>query len=77
MTTVTIPKQLAAKGDLIVVSREEYESMKARMVPEYTPTATERRRVQRARVRMHKNRAEGKMLTLDDLKRKLDLARKR
>ena len=25
MTTITIPKELAKKGDLVVVSREEYE----------------------------------------------------
>lgn len=27
MNTVTIPKKLAAKGDLVVLSRKEYESL--------------------------------------------------
>ena len=71
MNTVTIPKKLAAGGDLVVVSRAEYESLKARVIPEYTPTATERRMIARARTRMQKNRAAGKLLTLDELKQKL------
>ena len=76
MATITIPKKLsAAKEDLVVIPRSEYESMKARMVPEYFPTPAERRRLERARARMHKNRAAGKLITLDELKRKL--ARKR
>ena len=71
MTTMTIPKTFGARDDLIVIPRKEYESLKARVIPEYTPTPAERRTILRARARMHKNRAAGKMLTLDELKRKL------
>ena len=67
MTTITIPKQLAAGNDLIVLRRSEYESMKARMVPEVAPTKANLR----ALARMRKNRAAGKLLPLDELKRKL------
>lgn len=65
MNTITIPK------GFVILPRAEYESLKARVVPEYTPTAAERRMIVRARTRMQKNRAEGKLLTLDELKRKL------
>ena len=75
MTTITIPRKLAAaKDDLIVISRSEFESMKARMVPEYVPTAAARRSLVRARTRMYKNRVAGKLIPLNELKR--DLARR-
>lgn len=65
MNTLTIPR------GFVVLPRAEYESLKARVIPEYTPTATERRMIARARARMQKNRAAGKLLTLDELRRKL------
>ncbi len=71
MTTITIPKALAAGNDLIVLRRSEYESLKARVVPEFTPTGANLL----ALARMRKNRAAGKLMSLDELKRKL--ARKR
>lgn len=71
MTTMTIPKTFRGSDDLIVLPRKEYEALKARVIPEYTPTATERRMITRARARMQKNRTMGKLLTLDELKRKL------
>lgn len=70
MTTITIPKQLAAGSDLIVLRRSEYESMKARLIPEYTPTPAERRAIVRAR----RNFRTGKTISLAQLKR--DLARR-
>lgn len=33
MKTVTIPREISKNGDLIVLSRREYERMKASMVP--------------------------------------------
>ena len=65
MNTITIPR------GFVILPRAEYESLKARVVPEYTPTPAERRMITSARTRMQKNRAAGKMLTLDELKRKL------
>ncbi len=70
MTTITIPKALAAGNDLIVLRRSEYESMKARMVPEYMPTPVERRAITRAR----RNFRAGKTISLAQLNR--DLARR-
>lgn len=67
MATITIPKQLAKGGDLVVIPRKEYEAMRARMVPEFTPTKANLRALDR----MRKNRAAGKLITLDELKRKL------
>lgn len=65
MTTITIPR------GFVVLPRAEYESLKARVMPEYTPTPTERRMITRARARMHKSRAAGKMVSLDVLERDL------
>ena len=72
MTTVTLtmPKPLRANDDLVVIPRKEYESLKARAVPEYTPTPAERRTIARAR----KNFAAGKTISLAQLKD--DLARR-
>jgi hypothetical protein len=71
MTTMTIPKTFRGSDDLIVLPRREYESLKARVVPEYVPTKTDLR----ALARMRKNRAAGKLISLDVLKR--DLASRR
>lgn len=73
MTTMTIPKAfLRAKDDLILISRKEYESLSARPpVREFTPTKSDLR----ALARMRKNRAAGKLISLDVLKR--DLASRR
>ncbi len=70
MNTITIPKGFAKDG-FVIVPQAEYESLKSRAIPIYTPTPAERRMVARARARMHKNRAAGKLITLDELKREL------
>ena len=67
MTTMTIPKTFRKSDDLIVLSRSEYESLKARVILEYTPTATERR----ALVRAQKEYRAGKFITLDELKKRV------
>jgi len=33
MATITIPKHITGKEELVVISRKEYEQMKARMFP--------------------------------------------
>ena len=67
MNVVTIPKKLAGKGDLVVLPREEYESLKARVIPEVRMTADEKRALVRAR----KNFRAGKLLSLDEFRREL------
>lgn len=68
MTTLTIPKKITRGTELVVMSRKEYEKLlTARLVPEFQPTAAEKRDLARAR----KNRARGNFLTIDELKRKL------
>lgn len=55
-------------AELVVLPRKEYEKLlSARIVPEYQSTAHEKKALARAR----KNRAEGKFLTLDALRKKL------
>lgn len=68
MTTITIPKKLAQKDDLIVVPRKQYEALlKQRVLGEFTPTAAEKRALARAL----KNFRAGKTLSYDELVRKL------
>ncbi len=67
MTTMTIPKTFRGSDDLIVLSRSEYESLKARVVPEYVTTVAERRVIARAR----KEYRAGKFITLDELRKQM------
>ncbi len=67
MTTLTIPKTFRGSDDLIVIARKEYESLKARVVPEYMPTPSERRAIARAR----RNFRAGKTISLAQLEREL------
>lgn len=68
MTTITIPKEIAKKGDLVLIPRSEYEKLlAAKRVVEFKQTPSDKRDLARAR----KNRKQGRYLTLDELKRKL------
>ena len=67
MTTMTIPKTFRASDDLIVLSRREYESLKARVVPEFTPIKADLLALARAR----KSFRAGKTISLAQLKREL------
>jgi len=61
MNTVTISKELAKEGDLVVISRKEYEELKAlKKVREIAPTSTQKWALKLAR----RNRASGKTLSL-------------
>ncbi len=76
MTTVTIPKELARKGDLVLVPRKEYEAFQswARAVnrtKEFKPTRAQLLELKRAREDYRK----GKFVTLDELKRELGIKR--
>ena len=68
MSTLTIPKKITKGTDLVVLPRKEYERLlTARIIPEYRAMAHEKKALTRAR----RNRAAGKFLTLDELRRKL------
>ncbi len=72
MTTITIPKEIARKGDLVLIPRSDYEKLlAAKRVVEFEPTASDKRDLSRAR----KNRKAGCYLTLDELRRKLGFIR--
>jgi len=73
MTTVTIPKELVKKGDLVVISREEYEEFAKwrgvmKSFKSFTPTSAQKRELKKAREEYKK----GKYLTLNELKRELE-----
>lgn len=68
MTTMTIPKTFRASDDLIVLSRREYESLKARVIPEFTPIKTDLLALARAR----KSFRAGKTISLAQLKSELE-----
>ena len=49
MITVTIPKKLASKDDLVVIPRKEYEALVAlKRLKEFAPTATQKKALLRA-----------------------------
>ena len=66
MNTITIPKSFA-RGGLVIVPQAEYESLKARAVPEFTPTKADLNALARAR----RNFRAGKTISLVQLKRDL------
>lgn len=68
MVTLTIPKKVTQGTELVVIPKEDYDRLlQMRVIPEFRPTAKEKRDLARAR----RNRARGNFLTLDELKRKL------
>ena len=71
MTTVTIPKELAEKDDLIVIPRKEYESLLVlKKIKEFMPTISQKK----ALVRAEANLRSGKTLSYNELVRKLGFA---
>lgn len=72
MSIITIPKKMTAKDDLVVLPRKEYEALlrlRPRMITEVVMTQPQKLALQKAR----KNLAQGKSLTLNELKRKLGI----
>ena len=72
MIVITIPRKLASRDDLVVIPRKEYESLKARVVPEVRMTASEKKALARAR----KALKEGRTIPYEDVRRELDLDRR-
>jgi len=73
MTTITIPKK-DIKDDLVIIPRKKYEELlRSEMIVKsfktYTPTASEKRALARAR----KNLARGEYLTLKQLRNELGI----
>lgn len=70
MTTITIPQKIAAKGDLIIIPRKEYETLlELKNFKEFTPTATQKK----ALVKAEQNLQKGKTLSYHELVKKLGL----
>ena len=76
MNVITIPKKLAQKGALVLLSRGEYEEFLAlrKMIPVVTPSRSELR----ALARSEKEIREGKYISWHELKKELaDLRHRR
>ena len=68
MTTLTIPKELVRKGELVVIPRKEYEELlELKKIKEFTPTSTEKKVLAQA----ENNFRKGKTLSYNALLRKL------
>ncbi|MEK7573447.1 MAG: hypothetical protein AAB531_03375 [Patescibacteria group bacterium] len=69
MNTITIPKELSQKDDLIVLSRRDYEALlKLIKSAEFSPTVAQKNALKRA----EKNLRDKKSLSYDELISKLD-----
>jgi len=75
MTTITLSKKLTRENeDLVAIPRKEYEEflrLRLDRIPEVKLTPTQKKHIDEAR----KNMAKGNYLTIDELERKLGLAR--
>ena len=71
MNTVTIPRKLVQRDDLVVIPRREYESLRElKMIKEFAPTATQKKALAKA----ENNLKRGKTLSYNELVRKLGFA---
>ena len=74
IATITIPKELARTGDLVLVPRKDYEdylSYRLRNVKTFKPTAAEKKALARAR----RNFEKGNFMTLDEFRHAVGLNR--
>ncbi len=70
MKTITIPRKLAIKDDLVVISLDEYKELSAlKNKGSFTLTSTQRKALQRAR----KNLKNNKLLSHNEFKKKLGI----
>ena len=70
MNAITIPKSLAGNDDLVLLPRNEYESLVAHTIGGVKLTKVEKQDLDRAR----KSCASGKLLSYDDFIRELGIA---
>lgn len=76
--TITIPKELAGRDDLVVIPRKEYEKLaqlnrKMQLVKTFKPSAALKKDVRVAR----KDYKRGEYITLEQLERELGITRKK
>jgi len=68
MSTITIPKKIAAQDDLIIIPRKEYEALlDLRKFKEFSPTVIQKKALARA----ENNFRNGKTLSYHELSKKL------
>lgn len=68
MATITIPKKIAARDDLVVIPRKEYEALvELKKFKEFIPTAAHKKALASA----EKNFRSGKTLSYYELVKKL------
>ena len=68
MQTITIPKKIASRGDLVIIPRKEYEALlELKQFGEFSPTTTQKR----ALIRAEQNIQKGKTLSYHGLVKKL------
>ena len=68
MNTITIPKKLAGRGDLMVIPKSEYEALvKLKKIKEFTPTNSQKKALAQA----ERNFRLGKTFSYNELVRKL------
>ena len=68
MRTITIPKELANRDDLVVVPRKEYEALlELKKIKEFTATLTQKKALAKA----ESNLRGGKTLSYRELVKKL------
>lgn len=71
MNTITIPKKLAQRDDLVILPRKEYEELlELKRAKEFIPTALQRKALFRAETNLRR----GKTLSYNELTRKLGFA---
>jgi len=71
MGVVTIPKALAKKGDLVVIPREEYETLlQLKRIREFQPTPAQKKALARAQGNLKKRRT----VSLNEFGKALGLA---
>lgn len=68
MNVVNVPAKVTKGEDLVIISKKEYDELaQLKKVYEFAPTIGQKRALKTAR----SNRRKGKVLTLNELKRKL------
>ena len=70
MSVLTIPKTLSRKGDLVIISRKEYEMLlEMKKIIEFQPTAAHKKALSKAELNFKK----GKTLSYDAFVRELGI----
>lgn len=74
MNVITIPKNIAKQGDLVILSRKEYEALlggKSKKIKEVQLTSVQ----EKALVEMRKEVKKGKSLSFNGLQKEVGLTR--